>query len=573
MPSVFARALTLAVLGVLVWEAGFSGVVDMNLRWITGGLVAAFVLEQVVNWRRAADRVRYWRRWGFHLAMAGVVGVTEGILLVLQPWEGEGGGRLTLLAHGLVQGGMLVSLGLRALRHVAQGTRLRVRPGWLFMGSFLLVVVVGALLLKLPRAVRPGVELSWLDALFTSTSAVCVTGLAVQNTADFFSTTGQVILLGLIQVGGLGIMTLTFFLGAVIFREMSLHDRQALGEMISEKHLGQVSGSMRFIVVFTFVAEALGAVALFAYLPEDRGLPERVFQAVFHSVSAFCNAGFSTLPNGLADDWVRGNAGVQMVICGLIVAGGLGAGVVRDAMSWGMQWLQRQAGRRQDRPRLRVHTRLVLLVTGLLLVGGAGAVWLSEFGLREGGESNGGTVLTALFHSVTARTAGFNTVDMGAIGPVTVHLVVFLMLIGGSPGGTAGGVRTTVFAVASMHIWNALRGVPELVMFRRRLPADAGSRALAVLVLTMGWLFVNFAVLRQVQPEVTDTRLVFELVSAFATVGLSMNLTPELTEAARWVIIVNMFVGRIGLFTVISTLAPLAVSRATRRPLEDIVLT
>jgi trk system potassium uptake protein len=466
---------------------------------------------------------------------------------------------------------MVLSLGLRALRHQAQITSIDVRPGWLFMGSFLILIALGTCLLKLPRAVIDGATLSWLDALFTSTSAVCVTGLAVKNTAQFFSPTGQVFILCLIQIGGLGIMTLTYYLSTILFRGMSLHDRMVLGEMISEKHLAQVSTAVRFIVLFTLITECLGSILLFFALPVQLDLGERIFQSVFHSLSAFCNAGFSTFKDGLADPLLHGNSAFQIIITTLIIAGGLGSIVVRDLLSW----LRQQAHRLRDpshlRPRLRVHTRLVLTVTGLLIFGGTAIIYLSEFILYQG-PINGSSLLTALFHSITARTAGFNTVDTGAIGPLTVHCLVLLMIIGGSPGGTAGGVRTTVFAVAAIHLLNVIRSTTDLILFRRRLPETIGPKALAILVLTMAWLFINFALLRQLQPHVTDTRLVFELVSAFATVGLSMNLTSDLTESAKALLILNMFVGRIGLITVVSTFAPTLRKRPVQPPTEEIIL-
>ncbi len=571
VPRWYSRFLGVAVLALMVATLGFVGQVTPLLRILSAVLVFLFALEHLLNWRLAVSFRDYMRRWGVHAGMAVVALLVMTGLQIMIPWDGSVNGKMVLLAHGLVQGGMLVSLALRALRHQAQLTKLHIRPGWLFMGSFVMLILLGTLLLKLPRAVVAGETLGWLDALFTSTSAVCVTGLSVENTAKFFTPMGQVIILALIQLGGLGIMTLTFYLSAILFRGMSLYDRQALGEMISEKHLTQVADSVRFIILFTLATEAAGALLFFSFLPEDRGLAERVFQSVFHSISAFCNAGFSTLPDGLADRWVRNNAGVQLVISALIVFGGIGAVVLRDLISALRQRLRRLRDPAQIRPRLRVHTRLVLWVNALLIFGGGAAIWVSEFWLHPG-EANGGSGLTALFHSVTARTAGFNTVDMGGIGPVTIHLVVLLMVIGGSPGGTAGGVRTTVFATAALHLWNLIRMTPDLVMFRRNLPAEVGPRALAILVLTMGWLFVNFAFLRQCQPDVTDTRLVFELVSAFATVGLSLNLTADLTDAAKWVIILNMFVGRIGLITVVSTLAPVARKRPVQRPTEDIIL-
>lgn len=571
IPRWYSRLLGILVLGLVVYEVGFTGGVTARLHWATALLTLFFAAEHAVGmWR--ARRVRdYTRQWALHVGLAGVLLLLMAGALLGTSWLATHDVKLTLLLYGLIQGGMLASLGLRALRRQAQVTRLNLRPGWIFMGSFALLVFGGTLLLKLPRAVEAGQHLSWLDALFTSTSAVCVTGLAVVNTADFFSPTGQVILLGLIQIGGLGIMTLTYYLTTLLFRGMSLHDRHVLGEMISEKHLSHVAGSVRFIIVFTFTAEMLGAWLLFHALPADRGIGERAFQAVFHSVSAFCNAGFSTLPAGLADAWTRENAAIQLIICVLVVSGGLGAMVVRDVLTWGRARLRLLREPHHQRPRLKIHTRLVLTMSAALILTGAVLIHQSEFVFNEG-ERNGGAWLTALFHSITARTAGFNTTDTGAIGPVTVHLIVMLMLIGGSPGGTAGGVRTTVFAIAALHLWNQFRRRGDLVIFRRRLPEGLGPRAMAVLVLTMAWLFVNFGVLRQLQPGVDDTRLVFELVSAFATVGLSMNVTPELTTAAKIVIILNMFVGRIGLMTVASTLIPPGSPRATRPPAEEVLL-
>lgn len=570
LPRWYSRLLALAVLATVIYEVGFIGEITRELHWSTGLLVVLFTLEHVINLRRSANSRLYLREWGFHLGVVAVAIVLT-LWLFIDPWLEGQGDKLAILTYGSIQGGMLLSLGLRAVRHQAQITGLNLRPGWLLMGSFLLIILMGTLLLKLPRAVVDGESISWVDAAFTSTSAVCVTGLSVENTALFFTPTGQVIILGLIQIGGLGIMTLTFYLSTMLLKGMSFHDRQILGEMISEKHLAQVADTVRFIVVFTFVTEALGALLLFTFLPEDRDLGERLFQSVFHSISAFCNAGFSTLKDGLADAWVQGLRAFQFVICLLIIFGGVGAVVLRDLLYYLRQHFRRLSDPAQFRPRLRVHTRLVLAVTALLLFGGALALYVSEFWLHAGAE-NGGRWMTAFFHSVTVRTAGFNTVDMGTIGPVTVHLMVLLMLIGGSPGGTAGGLRTTVFAAAAVHLWNVIRNVPDLVLFRRRMEPTLGARALGILVLSMGWLFVNFAILRQVQPEVTDARLFFELVSAFATVGLSMNLTADLTEAAKWIIMLNMFVGRIGLITVVSTLIPPNSKRPAQRPTEEIIL-
>lgn len=554
---------------LLIYQVGYVGGLSTTVRLWSALLAGLFAAEHWIAWWLSGRTAAYRKTWGFHIGVACLV--LPAAVVLLMGIGGSPDGKVSLLTFGLIQGAMILSLGFRALRHQAQITSFRIRPGWIFMGSFLSLISVGALLLKLPRAVIPGASLSWLDALFTSTSAVCVTGLTVVNTADLFSTTGQVIILGLIQAGGLGVMTLTFYLATLLFGGMSLHDRQVLGEMISEKHLAQVTDAVRFIVVFTLVTETLGAAILFLTLPFDQAFSERLFQAVFHSVSAFCNAGFSTLPNGLADDCVRDLSSFQFAIGMLVIAGGLGWFVVRDVMSVSKTLLQRW--KKTDAPsrRLRVHTRVVLWTTMLLLLGGAAWIYLSEF-VFFAGEQNGGAVWTACFHSITARTAGFNTVNTAAISPLTGHILIALMLIGGSPGGTAGGVRTTVFAVAAVHLWNVARSVPRVVLFKRRLPDGAGPRALAIWVLSTSWLFVSFIILDQIHPETEDSRLAFELVSAFATVGLSMDVTPHLAEPAKCLIILNMFVGRMGLMTVILTLVPVGKRQSVVHPTEDVLL-
>jgi potassium uptake TrkH family protein len=565
-----------AALGMFLAVIGFLGEVPWPMHLATIGLGLLFLAGESRTLRRCGSLKAYGRTHPFPAALAAAVIPTVAWLILARMLPGQDDDP-HLLAHGVIQGAVLLALLTEAIRHQSRWLAAVVHPGWLLIASFAVTIAAGSLLLKMPKCVVPGEQLSWLDAVFTSTSAVCVTGLTVENTATFFSPTGQFILLGLIQVGGLGIMTLTYFIATLLFQGMSLHDRYLLSEMLSEKSLARVGKTLRFIVLFTLASEIAGALLLAAVLPPGLAPADRVFQSVFHAVSAFCNAGFSTFPNGLAETSLAGNFPLQAILCVLIILGGLGAVVVSDLHAWTRARLRRfrdpAAGTAP--PRLKVHTRLALSVTGLLLAGGTLLAWVSEFLLHRG-PTNAGPVATAFFHSVTARTAGFNTVDMGAIGPLTIHLLVALMFIGGSPGGTAGGVRTTVAGAASVHLWNQFRraGGP-IMIFRRGLPERTGPRALAILVLSVGWLFVNFAWLRQLHPapEASDTRLVFELVSAFATVGLSLNLTPELTEGARIVLILNMFVGRIGLFTVCAALVPGRRPPRSAPPEEDILLT
>jgi Trk-type K+ transport system membrane component len=552
--------------------AGWTGRILDWQHWGTVALGLIFSLERVWIFKILRPRGRERRRLGIH-AWLGVIVMVVSVVLLLQPPSPSGEWFVSghVFIHLAVIGSGLASM----VHHQTRFTARAFHPGLVLIVSFISIIVVGALLLKMPRCVMPGEACSWLDAFFTSTSAVCVTGLTVHNTALFFSHTGQMVILLLIQIGGLGIMTLTFFVAVVLFEGLSLHDRLLLGKMLQEDRLARIGQTLAFIVSMTFVCEGIGAVILFAGMDGDMDFRNRLFHSVFHSVSAFCNAGFSTFPDGMASGVVNGNWIWQGCIMGLLVIGGLGALVNEDLTSWSMAKLRRSRGREVPYQRLRVHTRLVLLVTAILIFGGTAIILTSEFLLWDGPD-NGGKLLTALFHSVTARTAGFNTVPMTQVGTLTVQILMVLMIIGGSPGGTAGGLRTTVFAVGLGHLWNQLRmGRRGMIAFNRTIPKETGSQALGLMVLTGIWLVGNFMLFQILQAGsgISETILLFELISAFATVGLSLDLTPALTEGGKTLLIVNMFVGRIGLLTVLATLIPVDKRPASGKPTEDILLT
>ena len=559
----FALLAVVCLLSIVGW----TGVVTEWQHWVTVLTGIAFAFERGWVFHRLRNLREERRRLSGHAALAAIVLVVSLVQL--------GGGGRVVSWHLLIQLTVLGS-GLSSwIHHQSRFTARAFHPGLVLILSFLAIVVAGTLLLKMPRCTVSGMSCSWLDAAFTSTSAVCVTGLSVQNTATYFSTTGQTVILLLIQVGGLGIMTLAFFAAVVLFEGISLHDRLLLGRMLQENRLARVGQTLGFIVVMTFLCEAIGAVILYAGLEgiPDRG--ERCFHAVFHAVSAFCNAGFSTLPDNLATPLVQGNAVWQVVIMALIVIGGLGALVCEDIALWSVAKIRRFRRQEGPRPRLRVHTRLVLAVTAVLITGGAALIYVTEYHLWQGPE-NGGRVLSAFFHSVTTRTAGFNTVSMSAIGPLTAQMMMILMLIGGSPGGTAGGVRTTTVAIGLAHLWNQLRESRRgMVAFNRTIPAAVGSQALGLMILAGLWLIVNLIVMETLETGrgIPESSLLFELISAFATVGLSLDLTATLTDATKWQLIVNMFVGRVGLLTVMATLIPPDRRPASGKPFEDILLT
>jgi|688.fasta_scaffold20431_11 Trk-type K+ transport system membrane component len=550
---------------------GWTGVITGWQHWLTlvAGLVFAFERTWLMWREKSCGKER--RRLMLHEIMAVLVFIVS-VSLIIRKFSGVD--YLSTSWHVFIQLGVIFSGIASIIHHQTRLTARAFHPGMVLIGSFFAIIVIGTLLLKMPRCVLAGETCSWLDAAFTSTSAVCVTGLSVQNTALFFSQTGQVVILILIQIGGLGIMTLTFFAAVVLFEGLSLHDRLLLGRMISENRLSRIGKTLTFIVLFTFTFEAIGAVIL--YVGMDPAMPwrERAFHSVFHAVSAFCNAGFSTFPDNLASVTLKSNVTWQVMIMILIVCGGLGSMVVEDLCQWAVSQYRKICRKEYTRHRLRIHTRLVLVATGVLLFGGAFVIMATEFALWNGPE-NGGKFLTAMFHSVTARTAGFNTVSMSAIGPMTINVLMILMLIGGSPGGTAGGIRTTVVALGLGHLWSQLRMSKRgLIAFNRTIPAESGGRALGLMLLAVIWLTGNFMLIQYFETDsgISDSRLLFELISAFATVGLSIDLTSLLSDGGKTLLIVNMFVGRIGLLTVMVTMIPRDTRPFSGKPQEDILL-
>ncbi len=562
---VFALVAGVCLLALVGWIGEITG--WLHACTVTTGIV--FSLERIWSfWSRRHERHDRFRLT-VRIVLAVVVFIGS-VVLLFQPSGGRSmGPHLLVLIAVLVSGLSLM------ISHQTRFTARAFHPGLVLIVSFFLIILGGALLLKMPLCTVPGQTCSWLDAAFTSTSAVCVTGLTTQNPATFFSTTGQVIILLLIQVGGLGIMTLTFFAAVVLFEGLSLHDRLLLGKMIQENRLARVAETLQFIVVMTFLSEGIGAAVLFFSLEGIPDLSTRLFHSVFHSISAFCNAGFSTLPENLASEVIHANRVWQIMIMVLIVLGGLGTLVIEDVSFWSVAKFKRWRLKEGPHRRLRVHTRLVLVVTALLIVIGAVLIFGTEFLLGNGPE-NGSRVITAFFHSVTARTAGFNAVPMSQISVLTAQVLIVLMIIGGSPGGTAGGLRTTVVAIGLAQLWHQLRlGRCGMVFFNRKIPEDTGSRALGLVFLTGLWLVGNFVILELLEAgnEVSETKLMFELVSAFATVGLSLDLTPTLSDGSKTLLIVNMFVGRIGLLTVMATLIKPDQRPASGKPTEDILLT
>ncbi len=433
--------------------------------------------------------------------------------------------------------------------------------------SFLLIICIGSGFLLLPRATVPGENISFVNAFFTATSATCVTGLIVQDTGSFFSPFGQTVILVLLQIGGLGLMTFVAFFALTVGSGMYIREQVMMSDMLKTSALGRVGRVVVFIFSFTFFMEIVGAAVFFFTIPFDKleaayhttyGLGERVFMSVFHAVSAFCNAGFSLWP----DSFTHMHGAFPFNLCAwlLIIIGGLGFAVNMNLMQ-SRKFFGRllHIGKRKDRKpfRFELHTKLVLLMTAFLLLLGFVATLLIEYnGPAFTGMTAGEKATAAMFHSTTARTAGFNTVNTSSLSESTQFLTCILMYVGASPGGTGGGIKTSTFFLCILAIFSLFRRRENVEAFRRTIPGSVVSNTLVILVTSIFLVALSTFLLSVTQGHnFTFMEELFEVTSAFGTVGLTLGITGALTTAGKVIIVATMFLGRIGPLTLVLAMA------------------
>jgi len=424
------------------------------------------------------------------------------------------------------------------------------------------LIALGGILLSLPVAVAPGQAASPMNAFFTSTSAVCVTGLIIVDTPAYWSPFGQVVLMLLIQAGGLGYMTISSLIMVAFGRRISVHERMTLADALN---VTSMEGLLRFawtVALLTFAIEGLGALIMGVRFAQDAGWARGLWLGVFHSVSAFNNAGFSLFSDNLMG--YRGDLTINLVITTLIIAGGLGFFVLSGLLGL----------RKRTAVSMSIHTKLVLAVTGSLLAAGTLAILALEWGNPKtlAPLGVGEKLLAAYFQAVTPRTAGFNTLSIGDMTSPALFLTISLMFIGASPGGTGGGVKTTTFGVIVAALWSTIRGERDTNMFRRRLSPDLVRRAFALSMLAaIGLVLVTGLLLLTEHQGLLHTS--YEAVSAFGTVGLSMGVPGSVISLSgffgtggKWFIMFLMFMGRVGPLTLAVALAGLASPARVRYP-------
>ena len=449
----------------------------------------------------------------------------------------------------LMQIYILIELISEVGRLNARIARLPLPPAAIFVTSFVILIAMGTFLLMLPGATKEPGSMRLIDALFTATSATCVTGLIVQPTGTFFTRFGHYIIMVFIQFGGLGLMTFATFFALVFRSDFGLRERMLLGDVLNVKVFGKIKSLLAAIVGITIGVEAVGATLLYFFATPHAGkMNSRIFWSIFHSVSAFCNAGFSLWDENIihfTSDWR-----MTLTFAGLIIAGGLGFVVLMDI---GRYIFSPFRFKRRKVPHFRLQTKIVLVTTVILIFVGMIFIMFGDTTGVMHGEKWSVTLLTAFFQSVTARTAGFNTIDTGALAPGVLFIVIVLMFIGASPGSTGGGVKTTTIAVIVGAISAKLRGKERAVFFNRSLPVEIISVAAMIIVLAGAVIAVGTFLVATIElPRHPDWRFIdvfFEVVSAFGTVGLSTGPTFDLTTASKLILVFTMLLGRVGPLT------------------------
>ncbi|MCX7816105.1 MAG: TrkH family potassium uptake protein [Syntrophales bacterium] len=418
-------------------------------------------------------------------------------------------------------------------------------PQKIFILSFAVVILLGAFLLWLPISTA-GRHISFIDALFTSASAVCVTGLTVLDIGKDLSLTGQIVTLCLFQIGGLGIITFSVVFFGLMGWGISLREREVVQSVFLPIPRRDIFSLVKWIFKVTFFLEILGTFLLFLRFSQDFPIFLAFYYALYHAVSAFNNCGFSLFSNSLMD--YSGDVIVNLTVVLLIISGGLGFVVMYEIWSW----------MRGFRRKLSVHSKVVLLTTGCLVFLGGISFYIFEMNNTLKDTPVTTKILVSLFQSVTPRTCGFNTVDIGGLTNGAILLIVMLMFIGASPGSTGGGIKTTSFAILVLMVWNRLRGMDLVNVFNRTIPGEILTRTIAIIfasalsvIIVTSVLLLSSGIVDAPSPESRKlfVEYFFETVSAFGTVGLSMGITPKLSNVQKITIIFMMFAGRVGPLT------------------------
>ncbi len=584
--QILMLTVSFAVVGAVVVDYGF--VLDAAEKAFVRGVynvawwvyLIAFTLQLVFQWKYITRRTA-----GLTLFLGTMLYLSAlPRFFTLGPsWQGLAG-VWSILQNKYF---LIAILGLFALQEVSKAlinlVNRKTNPALLMTVSFAVIIAFGALLLLLPRSTHEHIRLSLVDALFVSTSAVCVTGLSPVDLAATFSREGLIVIALLVQTGGLGVMTITSFFAIFFMGGTGLYSQFALRDVVGTEMFGSLLSTLLTILGFTFVIEGIGALFLWLSIHGTLGmtLHEEVFFAVFHSISAFCNAGFSTLSGNLGNPSIlTGHNGVFLVISLLIVLGGIGFPLLanfKQVLGYCLRTHLLGRWRRGEHlPRYmhltNINTKIVLTATAVLIASGTLIIALLEWNGAFAAMPAVDKWVQALFNAVAPRTAGFNSVDLTHFSVLTIILYTLFMWIGGASQSTAGGIKVNTLAVALANLRAVIRGQDHVVIFNREVPSDSVRRASATIFGTLLTILVAFVALVIMEPHLSVRGLLFETVSAFCTVGSSLNITPHLGADSKLLVSLLMFLGRVGLITVLMTLIRQTGTSKYHYPKDNVII-
>lgn len=571
IPRLSLLVFVLSVVAIVVsgLPSGTSRILSGQriLDWV---LIVGVVAEIVAGTRRVVADRRHAQAfmWGLVLQVGYVWMVVSRTLGFAGAGTGSGAEYLLLIGRVVL---MLIPSLTSRRRLSGFVSDIVSRPAQTVALSFALVIVLGTWLLMLPFTAADGSGLGFGDALFTTTSAVCVTGLIVVDTATVYTVWGHLVLVALIQIGGLGIMVLALFTLTIRRQAVTIESKMLLSYMISETRMSELSKALKRIVLITFGVELAGAAFLFAFLgPVAETTGRRFLLAGFHSVSAFCNAGFALFSDSL--ERFRDHVGINVIVVILIVTGGLSFGVLTNVFQHLRDLVRRQRrnGQSSVAP-LSVNTRTVLTGTAVLLIGSFFLFYAIEHGRSLSEVPTGRQYLAALFQAVTLRTAGFNTVPFDRLSTATYVMMTSFMFVGGASGSTAGGIKINNMAAIVAYLRTARNGAGQTVIFGHAISDRQTATAFSVLL--MGGVSIGLATfLLSLSESAHLHQIVFEAVSAFGTVGLSTGITPELTTFGKMVITILMFIGRVGPLTLLAATARTTRASRATYPSADLAI-
>jgi Trk-type K+ transport system membrane component len=456
--------------------------------------------------------------------------------------------------------------------------KIALNPAQLFIFSFIAIILLCSILLMLPNATTSPIQ--YIDALFTATSAVCVTGLAVVDTGTQFTFLGQSIIVIFIQLGGLGILTFASYFSYFFKGGSTYSNHLVMSDMTNSEKIGEVFSTFKRILIITFSIELIGALLIYSSLKNSL-IPTfsgKVFFSVFHSISAFCNAGFSTLSNSLFQSGYQYNYFLQLNIVFLFVLGGLGFPIVINLIKYLKYFITKNFtfiafGRKAHKPwMINLNSRITLITTGLLILFGTSIYFILEYNNTLSNHGVFGKIVTSLFQATTPRTAGFNSVDMSLLNTSTTLIIILLMWIGASPSSTGGGIKTSTFAIGILNFISLSKGKEKIEVYRREISQITIRRAFAIITLSLFVVGIGILLISNFNPELNLLSIVFECFSAYSTAGLSLGITSSLENSSKMVVIFMMFLGRVSMLTLLIAFMRKSKYKHYSYPKEDILI-